>query len=369
MQSLAVHSAVGDWLQTLRFDFTTGNWTMQTQAQAPPRGTPRQGSTLRRNVPPQQNGNRIDRFNNPNTSTFPGTSVNLPRAWRNRIGYATYIQFMQDFGSNRSPEFPNGSNANLNLPGKVPLSVHSPYCPYRSEATAGGTFSFPPRTQPMHAVRRSLIAALDVVRDMNVGITPGTGDRVAIVTFDGYDNFHDARLVHALSADYHGAMQACTTMQAVSDIGRTTAMEVGLIMAREHLKPVSEGGMGRRNSSKVIVLLTDGVPNAWRTNNQQIENYISDHPHADYYGSLYPWYNSALRQAALFYEENSGNNLYPVGIGFGTDYDFMDRLARMAKTDFNGHAMRGSGNPAEYEQILTRIFEDILRRPNSRLVD
>ena len=44
-------------------------------------------------------------------------------------------------------------------------------------------------------------------------------------------------------------------------------------------------------------------------------------------------------------------------------------MSRLAKTDHNGQAMRGSGNPAEYEQILTHIFEEILRRPNSRLVD
>ena len=314
---MITQSTAGKVFDGFRFDRQTRTWSYSAQTSAP-RGTPRQGQTLQKNVPPQQDGDRIDGFNNPNTSTFPGTSSNLPRAWRNHIGYITYVQYMHDWGSNRSPEFPNSNNANLNLAGKTPLSTHSPYCPYHPEGTAGGQFLFPPRTQPMHAVRRSLIAALDVVRDMNVGLAVGTGDRVAIVTFDGYDNFHQARLVHALSGNYQAAMQACTTLQAVSDIGRTTAMEVGLILAREHLKPVSEGGQGRRNSSKVIVLLTDGVPNAWQSSDGEINSYIDSHPSPEYYGSLYPWYNSALRQSHMFRDDHSGNKLYPVGIGFGT---------------------------------------------------
>ena len=61
---------------------------------------------------------------------------------------------------------------------------------------------------------------------------------------------------------------------------------------------------------------------------------------------------------------------YPVGIGMGCDYAFMDRMARMGRTaDSLGQSARGSGNPAEYEQRLRDIFLDIIGNPRVRLVD
>jgi hypothetical protein len=61
--------------------------------------------------------------------------------------------------------------------------------------------------------------------------------------------------------------------------------------------------------------------------------------------------------------------LYPVGLGLGTDYNFMDRLARMGATaDDNGQSRRGSGNPADYEQKLTEIFREIITSPTVKLV-
>jgi hypothetical protein len=61
--------------------------------------------------------------------------------------------------------------------------------------------------------------------------------------------------------------------------------------------------------------------------------------------------------------------VFPVGVGLGTDYDFMDRLARLGSTaDDNGQGARGSGNPADYEQRLTDIFQKIITSPKVRLV-
>jgi len=60
---------------------------------------------------------------------------------------------------------------------------------------------------------------------------------------------------------------------------------------------------------------------------------------------------------------------YEIGIGLGTDYDFMDRLARMGGTDNeDGQAPRTSGNPVGYESELSEIFEDIIENPAVRLV-
>ena len=61
--------------------------------------------------------------------------------------------------------------------------------------------------------------------------------------------------------------------------------------------------------------------------------------------------------------------VFSVGIGLGTDYDFMDRMARLGGTANDaGQSPRGSGNPAEYEQRLTEIFEKIITNPQIRLV-
>lgn len=219
----------------------------------------------------------------------------------------------------------------------------------------------------MHAVRRSLIAALAVVADRNLGITPGAGDRVALVTYDGLDAYHTPQLVVPLTSSFSSAMSSCVDLQSTSDIGSTTATEAGLLIARNHLKPESEGGAGRHYSKKVIVLLTDGVPNAWSSSQAEIDDFIVTNAGDDYYHMDYVWLNAALVQAAR--AEMEGTQIYAVGMGLGTDYDFMDRMARTSNTDEAGMSVRGSGNPAEYEQRLTEIFTNIIRRPGSRLVE
>ncbi len=329
-------------------------------------GIPRQGSTDRVWLPPSQDGDRITDFNNPNHYTFPSATNAPVAAWRNHVGYVTYVQFMQDWGRDRSPEEENSTNADPSLDGKTQLSTRSPYCRYHSESTPGGNFNFPPAEQPMHAVRRSLIAAISVVKRLNTGITPGYGDRVSIVTFDASDDFHTPQLVLPLSGDYQAAMSACTTLQPVSDIGTTTATEIGMRLAREHLKNASEGGQGRKFADKVMILLSDGVPNAWESTSLSVDAYISGSSNPDFYGSDYIWYNAPLMQADIF--RGDKGQLFGVGMGLGADYDFMDRIARTSGTDDSGVSPRGSANPAEYEKTLTKIFEEIIKTPGSRLV-
>lgn len=330
-------------------------------------GIPRRGSTKKVWLPHSQDGDRIDDFNNPNKFTFPSASSNLPRAFRNQIGYRTYVQFMMDWGRDRSPQFSNNDNADPAKANKTQLSKLSPYCVYHNEATAGGTFSFPAREQPMHAVRRSLIAALQVVKEMNETVKPGYGDMVSIVTYDALDKYHEPELLVSLTADYDAAMQACTTMQAVSDIGTTTATEAGLVLARNHLLSAKEGGEGRPFANKVVILLTDGIPNVWSSDEADIADYMDDNPSSEYYDPNYPWYNSVLMQTSQFQADDDGK-LFGVGMGMGADYDFMDRIARTALTDEGGQSPRTSGDPTEYEQKLTEIFREIITRSGSRLV-
>jgi hypothetical protein len=330
-------------------------------------GLPRREGNDYQFVPSSQDGDRIQHFNNPNKYTFPAVDSGYAHnGFRNKIGYLTYIQFMMDWGRDRSPDADNATNAQPGVATKTPASLLSAACPRHTETTAGGAFEFPPREQPMHAVRRSLIAAIEEVRLRNVGLSSGTGDRVAIVTFDALDAEHSPKLAQPLTAEWNAAMLSCTGLQAVSDIGSTTATEAGLALARDHLRDTADGGAARPFANRVIILLTDGVPNAWESSASAIADYMSQNPSGEFYDSAYLWYNAPLMQASMFRAEKG--TMHVIGMGLGADYDFLDRMARVAGTDISGQSVRGSGNPAEYEQRLTDTIGEIVRNPGSRLV-
>jgi hypothetical protein len=317
-------------------------------------GTPPEN---RGSLPPSQDGDRITGFNNPNLSTFPSAKTSVPGTYRNKLGYLTYVQFMMDFGRDL---YPLGKE-------HVPLSRRSSHCPWHSEKTAGGTFSFPPREQPVHAARRSLIAAMEVVRERNEEIEdPNQRDWVSIIAFDRLSG-GGPTIEQPLTGDYREAMEACTDLQATGDVGASTATDAGLILANKHILSAEEGGKGRRNTDKVVVLLTDGSPNLSASSTRDVDRYIRDNPDADYYGSIDVEYNAPFVQAAKM--QAADWQVFSVGIGLGTDYDFMDRMARFGGTANDaGQSPRGSGNPAEYEQRLTEIFEKIITNPRIRLV-
>jgi len=281
----------------------------------------------------------------------------VPEGFRNKIGYRTYVQFMMDCGRDLRPV---GSQY-------VPLSRNSPHCPWHSEATAGGTFGFPPREQPMHAVRRAMIAAMQSLKDRNTRIAQvSQRDWVSIITFDTLTGGGPV-LEQPLGGDYDAAMRACARLQAVGDKAATTATEAGLIAARQHLRPRGQGGQGREAANKVVVLLTDGPPDLYVSSRRQIDRFIGQNPDPDFYGGGQYAKNAVLMQA-LGMKTNRWY-IYPVGVGLGCDDDFMDRLARMGATaDDDGHGPRGSRNPAECERRLTEILEGIVAHPKVRLV-
>lgn len=324
-------------------------------------GCPRQGRRDYIQVPVNTRIPNMYSYNNPNFYTFPEAGWDSIWNKTNRIGYVTYVQFMMDYGREKTSALSDSGTA------CTPLSAAHSDCPWHSENTAGGCFSFPPREQPMHAARRSLIAAIEIVRQQNSGVPAAVGDWVSVVTFDAVDGTHAPKVVQPLTSDFAAAMQSCTGLQSVWDQGTTTATEYGLKLARDHIKPSSDGGSGRLFATKVIVLLSDGVPNVWYSTAGDIANENSLNPSGDYYQADYLWYNAALMQASKFQRLDKGK-LYPVGMGIGADLDFMDRVARISKTDKAGLSPRGAGNPAEYEQRLTAIFREIIQSPGSRLV-
>jgi len=342
----------------LQLAMTPGSWDavlLTELLSATSYGTP---PANRGAIPPNRYSGRIDGFNNPNNDTFPTATIDIPRGYRNWIGYRTYVQFMMDHGRDAQPV--TGTY--------VPLSRFSSYCPWHSEDTAGGSFEFPPREQPTHAARRALIAAIQVVNNRNATIADlNQRDWVSIITFDKLSGGGPI-IAQPLTGDYDQAMQACTQLQACSDVGATTATETGLITARQHLQPTNAGGNGRLSTNKVVVLLTDGVPNLYSSSSATIDSYIGSHSDlTDFYNNGAYWCDAPLMQAAMMKSDRW--SVFPVGVGLGTDYNFMDRMARMGGTANDaGQSPRGSGNPAQYEQILTDIFQKIITNPKIRLV-
>jgi hypothetical protein len=309
----------------------------------------------RGSIPPSVDGNTrlIGKFNNPNKQSFPTSTT--PNSFRNLIGPRTYVQFLMDHGRD------------LKVNGQfTPLSVDSAECPMHSEATDGGTFNFPPREQPTHAARRSIIAAMAVIQNQNsVNPSPEQRDWVSVVTFD--KGSPGPVVVQGLTSSYVSAMQNVTKIQAVGDRDASTATESGMIKAQEILKPISKGGQGREFSDKIIVLVTDGIPNVTTSSSGSINSYMTSNPDSNFYGGGYDWLDGPIMQAKQ--AQGKGYKTYPVGIGLGTDYNFMDRMARAGATaDKDGKSPRGTGNPAEYEQRLKQIFQDIISNAGVRLV-
>lgn len=299
--------------------------------------------------------NRWNGFNNPNSQNYPTAS--LPTTYRNTVGPVTYIQYLMDHGRDEK------------VAGAfTPLSKSSSLCPMHNESTDGGTFSFPPREMPTHACRRSVIAALATIQNLN-SLNPSAEQRdwVSIVTFD--KGSPGPVILQSLTSDYVAAMQAATTMQAVSDIGSSTATESGMIKAQEVLKTISQGGTAREYSDKVVVVLTDGQPNIVSSSSTTLNNYISANPSSNFYTtSGKNAFNAPIMQSDAM--NTKGWKTYAVGIGFGTDYDFMDRVARMGSSaDSNGQAPRNTGDPSQYEAKLKSIFQDIIVNAGVRLVN
>ncbi len=219
-------------------------------------------------------------------------------SFRTNLGYKSYLTYMMDNGRERKPD---GYNY-------TPLSLKSPYCPKHYESVDGEQFQFPPREMPTHACRRALIAAMQVIRDRNANITdPNQKDWVSVITFDkiGGDS---PKVEQPLTSSYSDAMEACTRLQACSNYGASTATEVGLDLARSHLKPQSQGGLGRERANKIVVLLTDGNPNLYDSSSTTINNYKYNNPSSNFYSSgNYPQ-NAALMQNL----DDAGRQLEPL---------------------------------------------------------
>ena len=288
---------------------------------------------------------------------------------RSDLGYESYVDVMMD----KARDGKLGGSY-------TPLSLKSELCPcpMHMETVTGESFSFPPSEMPTHAARRAMIAALQVIEDRNQTIADvNQKDWVSVIAFDTI-SAETIKWSLGNKDNYSGAMQICTELQA----NGWTGTEAGMDLAYDHIKPENEGGMGRNNANKIVVLLTDGMPNQKRSSitkdmindyaddnpsvwtdpdtGQEVDNWVSD-------GSYKNEKNAALMQTSMMQGDNW--YAYAAGIGRGCDYDFMDRVARMGATANNqGQSPRGSDDPTKYEAVLRQIFEDIITNPKLRLV-
>jgi hypothetical protein len=126
--------------------------------------------------------------------------------------------------------------------------------------------------------------------------------------------------------------------------------------------------VGRINTQKVVVLLTDGMANLKTSSDSTVTAYRAAHPSPNYYGgsSNYDG-DAAIMQASTM--KLLGWKVFPVGVGLGCDYDFMDRMSRTGGTaNDSGQGPRTGTNPVAYESQLSTIFKNIITNPQVRLV-
>jgi hypothetical protein len=169
--------------------------------------------------------------------------------------------------------------------------------------------------------------------------------------------------VKPLTDNYTDVMDACRTLQAADDNAACTDTEGGLLCARNHIKPASQGGMGRENTNKVIVLLTDGIPNLYESSNATINAAVAANPGG--WGSDYSQ-NAAMMQGMNMQGDNW--YVYPVGVGLGGDQTFMNRMATKSGTAKNGAGYTIASDATAYEATLRSIFNGIITNPKLRLV-
>lgn len=319
-------------------------------------------------APANQASQRISgSMGNPYTDAWPNLSSSIMNQFRNKVGYQTYVQFMMDWGRNRTA---GGIH--------VPLSVNSPLCPLKEDTdptSPNFRMRFPPREQPTHAARLAIMAAIDKIAQINAGLDEAYKDHVCLITFDTVSGTTIHFPLNAGSCDYNAVKNACLSLQAVADDQASTASETGLIVARNHLDPNLNPGGARLSADKIFIFLSDGIPNLKTSADSVISNYTVNNP-GEWFtsGSMMMHRNAVLMQTDQI--RKLGWKVHAVGVGLGTDRTLMDRIARMAGTGIpdpsnpNGPKISAfaEGNPADYRQRMTAIFDNIVAMPNITLV-
>jgi hypothetical protein len=163
-----------------------------------------------------------------------------------RIGYASYLRFMLKHGRTIRA---GGQHVALSQYSNDPTWCH--------ELVEGVSFRCPPRTEPMHEVRRGLLTALTDIAVRNRALIPGgEPDRVAIITFDSLSP-GGAWIEQPLTSDYGAAFQKSARLQAVGERAQKATGLVALQFAEELLR--RQRTRGRDASQQVVVVTANRI--------------------------------------------------------------------------------------------------------------
>jgi hypothetical protein len=216
-------------------------------------------------------------------------------------------------------------------------------------------------------VRLALLAAVNSLAASNAGRSESLKDHVCLITFDTAAGSVVRYPLSTTACDYNAVKNSIRTIQAVADDVANTASENGLILAKNHLNPATNPTGARPAATKVIIFLSDGVANIMQSSATTVTNFTSANPSPE-------WFTTGLyineRNAAIMqcWPGSPSVNIFPVGVGLATDRGQMDRMARIAgtaKTDPSNPtgpkvSQFSSGNPGDYQALLTAIFNSIL---------
>jgi hypothetical protein len=320
-------------------------------------------------APPSQATYRMSSAANPYADAWPDLTSSSISGRYNKVGYLTYVQFMMDYGWNKKAA---GNTTN------VPLSRLSADCPWKVDdvpSSPGYGLSFPPREQPTHAVRLAVMAAVDKIAAINKNLSEVAKDHVSVITFDTAAGSAVKHPLSLNSCDYAAAKASLRDLQAVADDASSTASENGLVLAKQHLDPATNPTGARSTARRLVIFLSDGIPNIKQSSNTAIDNYASANPLGEWFtgGGFRYERNAVLMQIGKL--KALDWKTHAVGVGLGADRTLMDRMARMAGTGIADPANPGgpkispyaTGNPADYQTRLTEIFNTIVGAPSVRL--
>lgn len=289
------------------------------------------------------------------------------------VGNRSYVQFLLDLGRDRKPD---GIDY-------APLSVHHPACPAHWEIVGDRLLSFLAREQPMHAVRRSLAAAIIELDRQNTWREDETvRDRTALVGFDCLLNGGPIAW-HALNSDNAAALVAAGRLQAAGETQTPRPLDAGLQTAAELLAG-SDAETTAAKREKIVVVILAGVPQSARASGGAVDAWAA--------GSSSPVWSEAPidhpQRAALVQVERMrqrGWKVYVVSV-LPAANRFAHLLAQMAGHDqaliatveFVGKpggasttaaiGRKPSLDPQEIERRLTAMLLEIIARQEAVIV-
>ena len=135
---------------------------------------------------------------------------------------------------------------------------------------------------------------------------------------------------------------------------------------------------GREFADKVVVVFTDGAPNVIQSSTAAIDAGIAEVP-APHSGQFYTspplswpqsryWFNAPLLWTWRMHHQEEWD-VFSVGIGFGADPGFSNKMAELGGTAEIGADLQAGGDPRTYEENLTKIFKKIIHTPRITIVD